>query len=264
MGTSEIAMLRRSRILTVGPLLAGIVGALALLGPVQSFASGGGALTDRANNNVANQASLQRGARNFVNYCFGCHSAKYVRYNQLARDLGISEDQVVNNLMFAASKPTETMSIAMRPADAQRWFGLVPPDLTLITRAKGVDYVYNFLRAFYLEPGRPNGVNNIMLPGASMPHVLWELQGTRKAVFETEEHGGAEQVVFRKFEQVTPGTMTPAEFDGFVRDTVNFLDYIGEPVKQKRQSLGILVLVFLGIFGLLAYLLKQEIWRDVR
>lgn len=257
-------MLSRIRTMTVRSLLAGALAALVLMGPGVAGASGAGGLTAKANNNPANLASLQRGARNFVNYCFGCHSAQYVRYNQLARDLGISEDQVIKNLMFAATKPTETMTVAMRPADAQRWFGLVPPDLTLITRAKGVDYVYNFLRAFYLEPGRPTGVNNVMLPGASMPHVLWELQGAQKPVFHDEEHAGVKRAVFAKFEQVSPGTLTPAQYDQFVRDTVNFLDYIGEPGKLKRQSLGILVLAFLGLFGLFAYLLKLEIWKDVR
>ena len=183
---------------------------------------------------------------------------------QLARDLQMSEDQVVRNLMFAAAKPTETMEIAMRPEDAQRWFGLVPPDLSLIARSKGPNYLYNFLRSFYLDPSRFTGVNNLMLPGASMPHVLVTLQGTQRAIFREAEVNGTVQHVFDRFEQVSPGTMTPAEYDEFVRDTVNFLDYIGEPVKQKRQSLGILVMAFLVVFLVLAYLLKREIWRDVR
>lgn len=189
-----------------------------------------------ANNDVSNVASLQRGARNFVNYCSGCHSAKYVRYNQLARDLGMTEEQVIGNLMFAAARPTEVMDIAMRPDDAQRWFGQAPPDLSLIARAKDPDYIYNFLRSFYPDPTRPTGVNNRMLPNASMPHVLWELQATLK----------------------------PEEFNEFVRDTVNFLDYIAEPMKLKRESLGVLVIAFLLVFGLFAYLLKLEIWKDVK
>lgn len=243
-----------------------LVGALALASAVPALASGGGGggFQQPANNDVANVASLQRGARNFVNYCQGCHSAKYVRYNQLAKDLGMTEEQVIDNLMFGAAKPTETMDIAMRPADGLRWFGIAPPDLSLMARSRGADYIYNFLRTFYLDPKRPAGVNNLMLPNAAMPHVLWELQGLRTAVFEEVEHNGSKQVVFRKFEQVTPGKLTPEEYDEFVRDTVNFLEYIGEPMKLKRESIGILVIAFLLVFGLFAYLLKQEIWKDVK
>jgi ubiquinol-cytochrome c reductase cytochrome c1 subunit len=247
------------------PGLAAAAGLIAFLFlGAASAAGGGGGLHDAANNDISNLPSLQRGAGNFVNYCSGCHSAKYVRYNQLARDLQMSEDQVVKNLMFAATKPTETMEIAMRPEDAQRWFGLMPPDLSLIARSRGPDYLYNFLRSFYLDPARFTGVNNLMLPGASMPHVLAELQGTQQAIFREAEVNGTVQHVFDRFEPVTPGTMTSAEYDEFVRDTVNFLEYIGEPTKQKRQSLGILVMVFLVVFLVLAYLLKREVWRDVR
>ncbi len=213
---------------------------------------------------MSNVASLQRGARNFVNYCQGCHSAKYVRYNQLARDLGMTEEQVIDNLMFGAARPTETMDVAMRPADGLRWFGITPPDLSLLARSKGADYIYNYLRTFYLDPKRPAGVNNLMLPNTAMPHVLWELQGLQTAVFENEEHGGIRQVVFRKFEPAVPGKLSPEEYDEFVRDTVNFLDYIAEPMKLQRQSLGILVIAFLLVFGIFAYLLKQEIWKDVK
>jgi ubiquinol-cytochrome c reductase cytochrome c1 subunit len=241
-----------------------IAGALALTSAVPALAAGGSATLAKANNDVANVASLQRGARNFVNYCLGCHSAKYVRYNQLARDLGMSEEQVIANLMFGAAKPTETMDIAMRSADAQRWFGQAPPDLSLIARSKGVDYVYSFLRSFYLDPARPNGVNNLALPNASMPHVLWELQGLQTAIFEEEEHNGMKHIVFQKFEHASAGTLTPEQFDEFVRDTVNFLDYIAEPMKLKRQNLGLLVITFLLVFGLFAYLLKLEIWKDVK
>jgi ubiquinol-cytochrome c reductase cytochrome c1 subunit len=222
------------------------------------------ALTDRANNDVGNIASLQRGARNFVNYCMGCHSARYVRYNRLAADLQITEDQLVRNLMFAADKPTETMTVAMREDDAGRWFGQVPPDLSLIARNRGVDYLYNFLRGFYVDPSRPTGVNNIMLPNASMPHVLWDLQGLQEAVFAEEEHDGARLKVFKDFRQLSPGRLAGEEYDQFVRDLVNFLAYISEPMQLQRQRLGIWVLVFLLIFGVLAWLLKREIWKDVK
>jgi ubiquinol-cytochrome c reductase cytochrome c1 subunit len=226
-------------------------------------ASSGSPLADKAGVDVGNVASLQRGARNFVNYCMGCHSAQYVRYNRLAQDLQIDDQQLVDNLMFAAQKTTETMNIAMRPDDANRWFGTNPPDLSLIARSRGADYLYNFLRGFYLDPTRPTGMNNLVLPNAAMPHVLWELQGTHEAVFVEEAHGGAPQKVFSEFRQVSPGQLSAEEYDGFVRDTVAFLVYIGEPMQLERQRIGLGVLGFLLVFGILAYLLKQEIWKDV-
>lgn len=243
-------------------LAAGLLAVVAATG-VQA-AGGGGGLNDKANNQLGNLASLQRGARNFVNYCMGCHSAQYVRYNQLARDLGMTEDQVVNNLMFAAVRPTETMNIALRPADGERWFGVAPPDLSLIARSKGTDYVYNFLRAFYADPARPTGVNNLMLPNTSMPHVLWSLQGIQEATFEEVRDGGVTHETFHGFELQSPGSLDPEQYDQFVRDTVNFLDYISEPVKKQRQRLGILVIAFLMLFGLFAWFLKQEIWKDIK
>jgi len=251
---------RRPKIRTLGALAA--AGLLMTTGPLAE-ASEGPAMQARANNDVGNVASLQRGARNFVNYCMGCHSAKYVRYNRLAEDLGITEEELIANLMFAAEKPHETMEIAMPSADAERWFGQAPPDLSLIARARGTDYLFNFLRSFYTDETRPTGVNNLMLPNASMPHVLWELQGTRRAVFESEEHDGVSRQVFKGFEQVRPGKLGAEEYDAFVRDIVNFLDYIGEPIQLQRQRLGILVIAFLVFFGILSYLLKQEIWKDV-
>jgi len=153
---------------------------LAALAPAAAFAAGGGAQLERAGNDVGNRASLQRGAANFVNYCLGCHSAKYVRYNRVATDLGISEEQLVENLMFTGERPHDTMRIGINPTDAMRWFGVVPPDLSLIARARGTDYLYTFLRSFYADPSRPTGVNNIVLPGTSMPHVLWSLQGVQE------------------------------------------------------------------------------------
>jgi ubiquinol-cytochrome c reductase cytochrome c1 subunit len=242
-----------------------VLATVLLAGPVAALAAGGGGPAgEPARVDVGNMASLQRGARNFMNYCSGCHSAKYVRYNQLARDLGLTDQQLIDNLMFTATKPTETIDIAMRPADAQRWFGQPPPDLSLITRARGADYVFNFLRSFYVDPARPLGVNNLWLPNASMPHVLWSLQGLQRAVYEEHEHDGQTEKRFVRFELEQPGTLTPAEYDEFVRDIVNFLAYIGEPVKLQRESLGVLVIAFLLVFGVFAYLLKQEIWKDVR
>lgn len=227
-------------------------------------ATGGAPLTGRANVDVSNVASLQRGARNFVNYCMGCHSAQYVRYNILAKDLHITEEQLIDNLMFAAQKPQETMTIAMRTEDATRWFGAPPPDLSLIARSRGVDYLYNFLRGFHADPARFTGVNNLMLPNTAMPHVLWELQGLNEAVFAEEQVGGVTRQVFKEFRQVVPGKLSEQEYDQFVRDTVTFLAYIGEPIQLERQRLGFWVLGFLLVFGILSYLLKREIWRDVR
>jgi ubiquinol-cytochrome c reductase cytochrome c1 subunit len=221
---------------------------------------------EHANNDVGNTASLQRGARNFVNYCLGCHSARYVRYNRLGMDLGLSEAQVIENLMFTGERPFETMRVAMRPEDAKRWFGTTPPDLTLIARARGTDYLYSFLRSFYLDPSRPNGVNNLVLPGTAMPHVLWELQGYQKAVYDGQSDAANSTMVkkFKEFELVTKGTLTPADYDQFVRDIVNFLDYIGEPMQLQRRSLGLKVLGFLLVFFLFAYFLKQEYWKHVK
>ena len=220
---------------------------------------------ERANNDVSNVASLQRGARNFVNYCYGCHSAKYVRYSKLAQGLGLSETQLMQNLMFTGERPADTMQNAISPDDAKRWFGRQPPDLTLIARSRGPDYVYSFLKSFYLDPTRPTGVNNTVLPGAAMPHVLWELQGLQKAVYEGETDAQKNMVKkFKGFELATKGELSPEESDQFVRDTVNFLDYIGEPMQLERQSLGYYVLGYLLVFLLFAYLLKREYWKRVK
>ena len=221
---------------------------------------------EKANNDVSNKASLQRGARNFVNYCSGCHSAKYVRFNRLAVDLDLTDAQVAQNLIFNGGKITDTMSINMSEADAVKWFGKAPPDLSLIARARGTDYLYAFLKSFYLDPSRPTGMNNMVLAGAAMPNVLWELQGTQKAVYEGEGSvdGKSVEKHFKGFELVTQGKLTPEEYDEFVRDTVNFLDYIGEPKQLERRALGFRVLGFLLLLFLLAYALKQEYWKDVK
>jgi ubiquinol-cytochrome c reductase cytochrome c1 subunit len=238
-----------------------VVLAIGLLGLSAAYAASEIEL-EPAGNNVANTASLQRGAKYFVNYCLGCHSAQYVRYNRLSEDLQLTEDQLLENIMFTGEQPFDTMSIAMRPEDAVRWFGVAPPDLSLIARARGTDYLYTFLRSFYADPSRPTGADNLVLPGASMPHVLWELQGVQVPVYEAdEEHGG--QQVFRRFEMIRPGLLDEQEYDQVVRDIVNFLDYIGEPMQRERQALGIRVIAFLLVFLLIAYLLKKEIWKDV-
>jgi len=241
-----------------------LIVALAAFAPA-AYASGAAEAVQHANNDVGNVMSLQRGARNFVNYCLGCHSAKYVRYNRMGTDLGISEQQLIDNLMFTGERPFDTIRNGMNPDDAKRWFGVAPPDLSLVARSRGTDYVYTFLRSFYVDPSRSTGVNNLMLPGTAMPHVLWELQGEQEVVWEgkMDAQGNASKH-FKEFKSVKPGKLTPEEFDGFVRDTVNFLDYIAEPVQLKRQSLGYRVIAFLLFFTLLAYLLKKEYWKDVK
>jgi len=215
---------------------------------------------DLAHNDVSDVASLQRGAKYVVNYCLGCHSAQYVRYNRIGADLGLTEDQLVENLMFTGERPFDTIQSAMRDEDAVRWFGVAPPDLSLIARSRGTDYIYSFLRGFYVDESTPSGSNNLVLANTAMPHVLWELQGLRQLVHE-EAEAGMEGAVH--LEVVRPGTLSEAEFDGVARDIVNFLDYIGEPMQLQRQALGIKVIAFLLIFLIISYMLKREIWKDV-
>ncbi|HHS83486.1 MAG TPA: cytochrome c1 [Gammaproteobacteria bacterium] len=229
--------------------------------PTLGLAGGGSVHLDHADVDLTDQASLQRGAKFFVNYCLSCHSAKYQRYNRMAQDIGLTEEQVKANLMFTTDKIGSTMDIAMSPADANKFFGTTPPDLSLIARSRGVDWLYTYLRSFYLDESRPTGVNNVVFKDVGMPHVMWELQGWQKAVFKEDEHGG--EPVFERFELAKPGSMTPEQFDGAVRDLVNFLDYVGEPYKLERQRLGIKVLLFLAVFFVIAYLLKKEYWKDV-
>jgi ubiquinol-cytochrome c reductase cytochrome c1 subunit len=216
---------------------------------------------DEPHNDVSDTESLQRGARYFVNYCLGCHSAQYVRYNRVAEDLGISEEDLIENLMFTGERPFDTMTNPMRAEDANRWFGVEPPDMSLLARSKGTDYIYSFLRGFYASAERPTGVDNTVLPGTAMPHVLWELQGVQNAVFTTDENGNDH---FERFEPGMPGELSSEAFDEVVRDIVNFLDYISEPMQLQRQALGIRVIAFLMLFLVLAYLLKREIWSDVK
>jgi len=239
--------------------------AVILLAGASAYGAGGELELDKAGNDPDNTASLQRGARNFMSYCAGCHSAKYVRYNSIARDLELSEDQVIDNLMFNAQRSFETIQASMPSADAQRWFGQAPPDMSLMARAKGTDYIFNFLRGFYLDPESPTGVDNLHLAGTSMPNVLWELQGYQKAVFVESEadESGVVTHDFEGFESVTAGTMSAEEFDAFVRDTVNFLEYISEPIRSKRRVLGVWVLMFLSFFLFVSWKLYKEIWKDV-
>jgi ubiquinol-cytochrome c reductase cytochrome c1 subunit len=222
----------------------------------------------KAENEVTNNASLQRGARNFAGYCLGCHSLKYVRWSRLGEDLEIPEDQLEKFLLPPGDKPADYILTSMPAQDAANWFGKTPPDLSLIARSRGPDYLYQFLKTFHVDPSKPTGVNNLRLEGTAMPHVLSELEGVKKAVFKTEETKGEDgkprtERVFEKFETLVPGRLSAADYDAFVRDTVNFLDYAGEPAQVKRRSLGVWVVLFLITFTWLAMLLKKEYWKDV-
>ena len=230
-------------------------------------ASGSAWRTWRAHNQVANKDSLQRGARNFFSYCQGCHSLKYLRYSRMANDLDITQDQLAENLLPPGSKPADYITARMPTDDATAWFGKAPPDLSLMARARGADYIYQFLKTFYLDPSKPTGVNNLRLENTAMPAVLSDLEGLKRADFRTVEKEGESTGASREFdhfEEVAPGKMKPEDFDVFVRDTVNFLDYASEPTQVARRSLGIWVVLFLLAFTWLAWLLKKEYWKDIR
>ena len=241
-----------------------IVAFLLALAPALGLASGGGAHLDQANIDLSDKASLQSGAKYFVNYCLSCHSAKYQRLNRMAKDLGLTEEEVKNNLMFTTDKIGDGMTIAMPEDKAAKWFGNPPPDLSVIARARGVDWIYTYLRSFYVDESRPFGVNNTVFPEVGMPHVLWELQGMQKAVHKLEKDSAGNEVeVFDHFELVKPGSLTPEQYDAVARDLTAFLSYIGEPIQMERQRLGLWVLLFIAVFFVLAYLLKKEYWKDV-
>jgi ubiquinol-cytochrome c reductase cytochrome c1 subunit len=217
--------------------------------------------------------SLQRGAQVFVNYCMGCHSAAYMRYNRL-QDLGLTESQIRDNLVLTGAKVGDLMTIAMNPKESREWFGAPAPDLTVIARSRsstagsGGDWLYTYLRGFYRDPSRPTGWNNSVFPNVAMPHVLWQLQGEQVLRTEVRAIPRGSKGEVEKFEVQTlalarPGTMSPAEYDRLVGDLVNFLVYLGEPARQSRIDLGIYVLMFLGVLFVLAYLLKKEYWKDV-
>lgn len=247
-----------------------LIAILALV-PGLVFASEGGVPLDRAPERT-DLASLQNGAKLFVNYCLNCHSAVSMRYNRL-RDLGLSEEQIKNNLLFTADKVGAMMTIAMRPEDAKDWFGAVPPDLSVIARAKsspagsGADYLYTYLRSFYKDDTRPTGWNNMVVPNVAMPHAMWQQQGVRKAKFVEEpdphEHGKMVHK-FAGFEQVTPGTMSATEFDSATADLVAYLGWMAEPAQGTRKKLGVIVLLFLSAFAVLAWRLNASYWKEVK
>jgi ubiquinol-cytochrome c reductase cytochrome c1 subunit len=231
--------------------------------PVIAFASEAGPQLDKAPVNLSDQESLQRGARMFVNYCLNCHSAGAMRYSRM-QDLGLTEEQIKDNLMFAAEKPGELMKVGMTKADAKAWFGATPPDLSVVARSRGADWLYTYLRGFYRDDSRATGWNNTVFDKVGMPHVLWSLQGEQIAHFKTSvDHEGKETHVFDRFELVKPGSVTLAEYDAMVGDLVNYLTWMGEPAQLQRKQLGLIVLAFLAIFFVVAYYLKKEFWKDI-
>lgn len=215
---------------------------------------------DEVDIDLGDKESLQRGARIFVNYCLSCHSAEFMRYNRMAEDLDIPKEVVEENMMFAADRIGGLMKTTMPPEDAKKWFGKAPPDLSLIARSRGPEWLYTYMRSFYLDESSPSGWNNTLFEKVAMPHVLYSLQGARNAVFKKDENGVE---VFDHYEMVKPGTMLEEEYDEAVRDLTNFLVYVGEPAKMVRYKLGIYVLIFLVILLIPAYLLKKEYFKDV-
>lgn len=253
------------------PSVKGLIAAALLAAAVPAFAAAGGGLPYSFKPSTGNVASLQRGARDFMSYCSGCHSLKYLRYNRLASDLEIPEKLLKANLMFTSDKTGDHILSSMpkasgnpaQPSQSEVWFGRAPPDLTLTARERGADWVYSYLMTFYLDPGKATGTNNLVLPGASMPHVLGDLQGWQVAHFVEEEVDGNKVKHFEKFEQVRKGTLSAKEYQERVGDLTNFMVYAAEPGRNRRIALGAWVLMFTAIFGVFCYLLKVEYWKDV-
>ncbi|WP_342721493.1 cytochrome c1 [Acidovorax sp. FHTAMBA] len=234
-----------------------------------ALAAGGGIPLDKAPVKTNDLASLQNGAKVFVNYCLNCHSAAFMRFNRL-KDIGLTDQQVKDNLLFTTDKVGETMKAAIDPKQAKVWFGANPPDLTVIARSRagaggsGADYLYTYLRTYYRDDTKPTGWNNLVFPNVGMPHVLWELQGDRRPVFEEHESHGHKTQVFKGWEQVKPGLMTPLQYDQTVGDLVNYMQWMGEPAQNTRKRVGVWVLIFLGVFTLIAWRLNAAFWKDVK
>lgn len=245
----------------------GLMMALGLVAGAQ--ASGGGIAWDKAPNRTNDLGALQHGAKLFANYCLNCHSAAYMRINRL-KDIGLTEQQIKDNLMFTSDKIGDTMKAAIDPKQAKEWFGANPPDLTVIARAKaghggtGPDYLYTYLRTYYRDDTRPTGWNNLAFPNVGMPHALWELQGERKLIFEEVEEHGHKVHVFKGWEQVKPGLMTSAQYDDAVADLVSYMQWMAEPAQNTRVRIGVWVLLFLSVFTLIAWRLNAAYWKDVK
>jgi ubiquinol-cytochrome c reductase cytochrome c1 subunit len=248
-------------------LLLTLISALAFA--TGAFAAEEGPAWDKAPNNVNDLPALQNGAKLFVNYCLSCHSAAFMRYNRLG-DIGLSEQQIKDNLLFTTDKVGDTMKAAIDPKQAKDWFGANPPDLTLVARSRsghggsGADYLYTYLRTFYRDPTKATGWNNLVFPNVGMPNVLWQLQGEREPQFDTREVHGHQEKVFKGWKQVTPGTMTPLEYEQAVGDLVGYLQWMSEPAQNSRVRVGVWVLLFLGVFTVIAWRLNAAFWRDVK
>ena len=244
--------------------------AVLLFVPFLAWGAEEGYTLDRAPDLATDQAALQNGAKLFVNYCLNCHSASSMRFSRLG-DLGLTDDQIKQNLLFTGDKVGELMTVALNSKDAKEWFGAAPPDLSVIARAKasergtGPDYIYSYLRTYYRDDSRPTGWNNMAYPNSAMPHVLWQLQGTRDAVYVDKKGEDGKPVhEFEKFEQVTPGTMTPLQFDQSVADITAFLTWMSEPAHETRKRIGVWVLLFLGVAFLLTWRLNASYWKEVK
>lgn len=248
-------------------LILAFIASLSLLGGAHG--AGGGIAWDKAPVKLSDQASLQNGAKLFVNYCLNCHSAAYMRYNRL-QDIGFTTEQIKDNLLFTTDKVGETMKSAIDPKQAKEWFGANPPDLTVIARSRaghggtGADYLYTFLRTFYPDETKATGWNNLAFPSVGMPHVLWELQGQRHPVFEARVEHGHEVQIFKGWQQGAAGSMTPLQYDQAVGDLVNFLQWMGEPSQNTRVRIGVWVMLFLLIFTVIAWRLNAAYWKDVK
>lgn len=240
--------------------------------PALVFANSDSIPLDHVEDRSNNKAALQNGAKLFVNYCLNCHSATSMRYNRL-RDIGLTDEQIKNNLLFTGEKVGDLMKTVLSAKDAKEWFGAVPPDLSVIARAKaspagsGADWIYTYLRTYYKDDTRPTGWNNMLFPNVGMPHALWELQGVRTAEFveETDPHDPSKKVhKFEKFEKVTDGKLTPIEYDNAVADLVAYLQWMGEPAQNTRKRLGVWVLLFLAGLSVLAWRLNASYWKEVK
>jgi len=229
--------------------------------PLAAFASGDELKLDSADIDPHDAISIQRGARVFVNYCLNCHAANAMRYNRLT-DLGLTEQQIKDNLLLTGDKVGDPMTISASRKDQRHWFGVEPPDLSVIARSRGTDWLYTYLRTFYRDKNLPSGWNNLAFPNVGMPHVLWQLQGIQVLKTESEEHEG-HMIEHKKLVLEKPGSLSALEYDKLVRDLVNFLSYMGEPEKTKRSQIGIVVLFFLLLLLVPAWLLKREYWKDV-
>jgi ubiquinol-cytochrome c reductase cytochrome c1 subunit len=256
-------------------LITTLVAAFALMTGAVAVAAEGGMELDAAPARTNDMSALQNGAKLFVNYCLNCHSASFMRYNRM-RDIGLTEEQIKTNLMFATDKVGETMKVAIDPKQAKEWFGATPPDLTVIARSRaghggsGADYIYTYLRTYYRDDSKATGWNNMAFPSVAMPNVLWELQGQRSAKFVEEKaspeeggEGGEAHLRFAGFEQITPGTLTPLQFDESVGDLVAFIEWMGEPAQNQRFRIGVGVMIFLTIFILITWRLNASFWRQV-